>query len=77
MTEPIAYARTDAAQVAALSVSTMEKLVRERKFPAPRKASDGRTVWLRREIVEWAEALPVSDLLPPPNTSRRSCGRRS
>lgn len=60
-----------AAAAGNLGVSTLEKLVRERKFPAPRRISGNRVAWLHREIAEWAEGLPVSDLPPPPNTSRR------
>lgn len=69
--DPIVYGKDAAAEAAALSVSTLEKLVREGRFPRPRKVSDNRVGWLRREIVEWSEGLPVSDLPPPPNTSRR------
>lgn len=43
--------------------------IRADEFPKPRKASARRTCWLLREIEEWAESRPVSDLLPPPNTA--------
>jgi len=39
--------------------------IRADEFPKPRKASARRSCWLLREIEEWAESRPVSDLLPP------------
>ena len=54
-----------------LSESSVQKLVREERFPKPRILSGRRVAWLLREIEEWAESRPVSDLPPPPNTSRR------
>jgi prophage regulatory protein len=74
--DPLFYDKRSVAQVVALSVSTLERLVREGEFPRPRKVSGNRVAWLRREIVEWAEARPVSDLLPPANTSGREHGNR-
>lgn len=52
----------------AMSASTVQRLVREDKFPKPRQLSGHRVAWLVRELEEWAESRPVSDLLPPPNT---------
>jgi prophage regulatory protein len=52
----------------ALSISTVQKLVREGDFPPPRKLSAARVGFLVRELDEWLEARPVSQLLPPPNT---------
>lgn len=60
-----------------LSVSTIEKLVRDGEFPKPRLLSDRRVGWLKREVVEWCEARPVSQLLPPPNTGKRRKATRS
>jgi prophage regulatory protein len=59
------------AEAVALSESTVEKLVRENEFPKPRILSGRRVAWLVREVEEWAEARPVSDLLPPENTGSR------
>lgn len=59
------------AEAVALSESTVEKLVRENEFPKPRTLSGRRVAWLVREVEEWAENRPVSDLLPPKNTGRR------
>jgi prophage regulatory protein len=58
-------------EAVALSESTVEKLVRENEFPKPRILSGRRVAWLVREIEEWAEARPVSELLPPKNTAGR------
>ena len=55
----------------ALSESTLQKLVREEQFPKPRILSGRRVGWLVRELEDWAESRPVSDLLPPANTGAR------
>lgn len=65
---PIALETEQAAQFVALSVSTMEKLVRLGEFPKPRQLSPRRVAFLVRELVDWMESRPISDLLPPPNT---------
>lgn len=56
-------------EVTGLSVSTVQALIRRNDFPKPRKASARRSCWLLREIEEWAESLPLSEFLPPPNTA--------
>jgi prophage regulatory protein len=55
----------------ALGESTLQKLIREDKFPKPRKLSDKRVGWLVRELEEWAESRPVSGLLPPAHTGAK------
>lgn len=60
-----------AAQMLALSVKTFERLVQSGDFPKPRQLSAGRVGWLVRELNEWAEAQPVSALLPPANTGAK------
>jgi hypothetical protein len=50
----------------------VQRLVREGEFPRPRQLSERRVGWLVREIEEWAETRPLSDQLPPENTSRNS-----
>ncbi|WP_429267471.1 helix-turn-helix transcriptional regulator [Paraburkholderia sp. EB58] len=57
--------------IVSLAPATVQVLVRESKFPKPRLLSGRRVGWLVREIEEWAEARPVSDLLPPRNTGHR------
>ncbi|WP_316855797.1 helix-turn-helix transcriptional regulator [Ralstonia mannitolilytica] len=59
------------AAAVALSITSVQQLVRENAFPKPRKISARRVGWLLREVQEWAETRPVSDLPPPPNTGRR------
>jgi prophage regulatory protein len=59
------------ADAVSLAEATIQREVREGKFPAPRQLSGRRVGWLVREIEEWAETRPVSDLPPPPNTGRR------
>ncbi|WP_084416302.1 helix-turn-helix transcriptional regulator [Massilia alkalitolerans] len=59
------------AGVVALAATTVQRLVRQGEFPKPRQLSGRRVAWLVREVEEWAEQRPVSDLPPPSNTSRR------
>lgn len=47
--------------------STVQKLVRQSALPKPRLLSGRKVGWLVRELDEWAEARPVSDLPPPIN----------
>ena len=59
------------AEALTLSESTIQKLTREATdFPKPRLLSGRRVAWLNREIVEWAERRPASELLPPSNTGK-------
>lgn len=70
--KPIYLNLEDAAKCIALSAETLQRLVRTGEFPKPRQLSGRRVAWLMREIEEWAEDRPVSELLPPPNTGRRA-----
>ena len=54
-----------------LSESTLQKMIRENLFPQPRILSAKRVGWLVRELEDWAESRPVSDLLPPANTGAK------
>lgn len=69
--KPIIVDLATASQVVSLSESTLQEMVRLDKFPKPRKVSDRRVGWMLREIEEWAECRPVSDILPPPNTGAK------
>lgn len=71
VTNPIYADLPTVAAMLSVSESTVQKLVRETDFPKPRKISSNRVGWLVREVTEWAELRPVSDLPPPPN-----CGSR-
>jgi prophage regulatory protein len=69
--KPIYLELEAVAGAVALAASTVQRLVRENAFPKPRQRSGRRVAWLVREVEEWAEERPVSDLAPPPNTSRK------
>lgn len=69
--KPIYLDLPDVAAVTTLATATIQKLVREDAFPKPRQLSGRRVAWLVREVEEWAEGRPISDLAPPENTSRR------
>lgn len=60
-----------------LSESTWQDLVRKGTAPKPRKISPHRVGWLTREVDEWAEKQPVSDLLPPPNSGAGRAGKQA
>jgi prophage regulatory protein len=59
------------AEAVSLSIGTVQKLIREGNFPEPRALSGRRVGWLVREVEEWAEARPVSNLPPPPDSGKR------
>lgn len=66
----------EVAEMVTLAEATIQKEVREGRFPRPRQLSGRRVAWLYREIEEWAENRPVSDLAPPPNTGGRKGKRK-
>lgn len=59
------------AEAVSLSIGTVQKLVREGTFPEPRMLSGRRVAWLVREVEAWAEARPISNLPPPPDSGKR------
>lgn len=69
---PGALELPDAAAFVSLSVATVERQVREGTFPKPRQLSGRRVGYLVEELEEWLRTRPISDQLPPPNTSRRA-----
>lgn len=73
--QPIALDRKAAANFVLLSESTMDNLVRADKFPKPRQVSKNRVVFLVKELTEWLEARPVSDILPPVNSGYGRAGK--
>lgn len=73
--EPLFIPRDGLAAITSLSESTIEAMIRAGTFPKPRQTSDRRVAWLLREVREWAESRPVSDLPPPPNSEEG--GRQS
>lgn len=69
--KPIYVDLPTVAEIVALSVTTVQELVRQGQFPPPRQTSGRRVAWLVREVEEWAESRPTSNLLPPPNTGAK------
>jgi prophage regulatory protein len=74
--KPIYVDLETAAQIVSISESTLKAMVRIGEFPQPRKTSERRVAWLLREVEEWAESRPVSDLPPPPNTGAKKPRRQ-
>lgn len=71
MMKPIYVDLPSVASLVTLATATIQRMVREGVFPKPRQLSANRVAWLLREVEEWAEERPVSDLPPPTN-----CGRK-
>lgn len=69
--KPIYVDLPGVAGLVTLATATIQRMVREGVFPKPRQLSANRVAWLLREVEEWAETRPVSDIPPPENTSRR------
>lgn len=69
--QPIFLDLAAVAEALSISVSTVQALVRAGNLPGPRKISGNRVGWLWREVVEWAEGRPLSDIPPPPNTGAK------
>lgn len=70
-TQPLYLDLQSVAAALCVSPSTVQNLVRAGDFPQPRKLSGNRVGWLMRELTEWSEARPVSDIPPPPNTGAK------
>ena len=73
---PLFVARDDAATCLSVSETTLEQLVRTGTLKPPRVISKGRTGWLYRELLEFAESRPVSDLKPGPGRRRAVPGEQ-
>jgi len=69
-TPPLMVAVEDAASALGISERTLQTLAARGELPPPRKISKGRVGWLWRELQEFAESRPVSDLLPPAKASQ-------
>ena len=69
--KPIYVDLPSVASLVTLATATIQRMVREGVFPKPRQLSANRVGWLLREVEEWAEGRPVSDIPPPSNTSRQ------
>lgn len=73
--EPLLVARADAARSLSISESMLIELVAKGQVPKPRKISAGRSGWLVEDLRQFAKGLPVSDLLPPPNSGVGRAGK--
>ena len=70
------YSLEEVAFVTDMATATIQRLVRENEFPASRLLSGRRVGWLVREVEEWCENRPLSDLPPPPNTGHSNRRRK-
>lgn len=62
----ILLSKEEAADYIGISVSTLERLVRQKKIALPRQISDRRVAFLLADLDEWITTRPPSDLPPPP-----------
>ena len=69
---PLSIEPSMVASATSLSEATIQKLVREGKLPKPRALSGRRAAWLARDVEEWLESRPVSDMLPPESAGKVS-----
>lgn len=63
--KPIFLSIHQVSEAMSLSETVIKKMVESNKFPASREISKKRVAWLARELKEWAEMRPLSDMLPP------------
>lgn len=73
--KPAAVDLETAAAFVSLSESAVLRLVREGRFPKPRQLSGRRVAYLVRELEEWVESRPVSEILPPDNCGYGRAGK--
>ena len=73
--EPLILAKPDAAAFISVSESMVDKLVAQKRLKPPRKISSGRAGYLVADLKEFVQGLPVSDLLPPPNSGYGRAGK--
>ena len=71
--KPIYVDLPSVASFVTLATATIQRMVREGVLPKPRQLSANRVAWLLREVEEWAEERPVSEIPPPANTGNYSC----
>jgi prophage regulatory protein len=68
---PLILKLEEVEKLTSLKSTTIFSLISNDQFPKPRRLSSGRSGWVYKEIVSWAENLPISDLLPPANAGKR------
>lgn len=64
---PLLYDLQEVADAVALSTRGVQRLVQEGSFPKPRALSPRRVAWRVVDVEAWVAALPVAEMLPPPN----------
>jgi len=69
---PLIVPLEDAPRYVGIGQTTIDALEAQGQFPRRRLLSKRRTGYLYRELVEWVEARPVSDLLPVPKGERQA-----
>ncbi|NTV09170.1 MAG: AlpA family phage regulatory protein [Zoogloea sp.] len=74
LVKPLVVDIETVAAIVSMSVSGVQAQIRAGDFPQPRKVSPRRVGWLLREVEQWAESRPLSDLPPPPNTGAKKNG---
>ena len=62
---PAALDIDGAAAFVGLSTRSVARLTQAGTFPKPRQLSGRRVAYLVRELQDWIEARPVSDIAPP------------
>ena len=65
--QPVFLDYPSVAKLLNVGLATVQRMVREGAMPKPRRISARRVGFLVRELVEWVESRPVSDLPPPVN----------
>lgn len=70
-TPPIYVDLQTTAALTTLATSSIQAMAARGEFPRPRMLSGRRVAWLYREVMDWAEQCPPSDLPPPPNTGAK------
>ena len=65
--QPVFLDYPGVARLLNVGLATVQRMVREGAMPKPRRISARRVGFLVRELVEWVESRPVSDLPPPVN----------
>lgn len=69
--KPIYVDLPSVANLVTLATATIQRMVRDGMFPKPRQLSANRVAWLLREVEEWAEERPFSEIPPPLNTAHK------
>lgn len=58
MTVPYMFGTNEVLKVTGLSLSTLRKLMREKRIKAPFRQSERKIAWLSTDIAAWIRSLP-------------------